>query len=224
MPKNAKYHMALKAYRRGAAFVNEQRFAEAIPELQQAEDLFRELDSRGRPFNRALENGVSGLANTLYLLGISHARSGDLPRAIAAFETSSINARFERTAPFRAFLRDVHQNLIACYEQTLAGTGLDAHASLPPGEPSLDLCCRFPFSLDPKLIPPARLYELAPLRHIRFREFYERARQRDAALRTAGKSAEESAMRSISIGIWSVLAAIWLAYGYVVIRTLIRHD
>ena len=220
MPNTITRELAEKSYRRGAALVEEHRHAEAVAELQRAEDLFRQLDARGHPFNYTRENGISGLANSLSLLGFCLMRVGDLPAAIDALESSMVNKRFERTIPFRSFRKSVEENLLQCYELLLSEKGLEKIVPVTEGEPPIDLAYQFPFSLPKPVIPLARLYELAPGRHPQYRSFYERARRKDAALRRAGNRTDDTTLRKISVGIWSILAAIWLAYGIVVVRTL----
>lgn len=223
MPTTSKRQFAEQAYRNGEALVRERRFTEAIGELRRAEDLFRRLDARGHPFNFTLENGVSGLANTLFLLGHCHREIGDIPAATTYFETSTVNEPFERTFPFRSFLKNVHDHLIACYEGILVRTGQRGINELQNEDPSVDITYRFPFSLDPKIIPAARLYELAPERFPQFRSFYTVAREKDAVLRRAGSRTDDATMRAIALGVWSVLVVIWVAYGVVVVRTLMRN-
>lgn len=213
---------AEKAYRRGAALVQEHRYPEAINELRRTEELFRNLDARGHPFNYALENGVSGLANTLHLLGRCHLQNGDLRAAIDAFETSMVNERFERSRPFRTFRTTVHQDLLLCYESVLSGARSGTTVPDPVDDLVLDVSYRFPFSLPPEYIPIARLYELDPPRYEQFHPFYDRYRQKDASLRRASSRTDDRMLRTISIGVWSILGAIWLAYGIVVARNLLH--
>ncbi len=223
MPTTIKRELAEQAYRSGEALVRERRFTEAISELRRAEDLFRRLDVRGRAFNITLENGVTGLASTLFLLGVCHREIGDIPSAISYFETSTINEPFERTFPFRTFLRHVHDHLIACYEGVLARTAGRMERSVRMENPLVDITYRFPFSLETDVIAAARLYELAPDRFPQFSAFYAVAREKDTVLRRAGSRTDDATMRAIALGVWSVLAAIWIAYGVVVVRTLMRQ-
>lgn len=220
MSATSKRQFAEQAYRNGEALVRERRFTEAISELRRAEELFRRLDARGHPFNFTLENGVSGLANSLFLLGVCHLEIGDIPSATTYFETSTVNEAFERTFPFRSFLKNVHDHLISCYDGTLARSGQRVIDALHRNEPSIDITYRFPFSLEPKSIPAARLYELAPERFPQFRSFYTSAREKDSVLRRAGSRTDDASMRAIALGVWSVLAAIWIAYGLAVVRAL----
>lgn len=212
---------AEQAFRRAAVLAEEGRYAEAVSDLRKAGDIFRRLDATGHPFNVTLENGVSGFANVLLLLGKCHLQKGNLPAAIEAFETSMINARFERVLPYRSFRKTVEEYLADCYERLLAQTSNDA---LPPPDqqPPIDLSYRFPFSLPVERIPFARLYELAPQRFPHYRVFYEQSRSKDFALRRAGRKADDATMRTISIGVWSVLVAIWLVYVIVVVRSLVH--
>jgi tetratricopeptide (TPR) repeat protein len=215
---------ALHLYRNGEALFRQQRYDEAASELRKAGDLYRHHDALGHPFNLIHENGVSGLANTLFLLGICLRASGNIPESIKALEASLVNERFERQARFRSFRSDVERELAACYEQQVRATDSRTAASLQQDELALDLDYRFPFSLDLALVPFARLYELDPANHAGYRDFYERARKKDATLRRAESRTDDSTMRMISVGIWSVLVLVWIAYGLAVVRALLQHN
>lgn len=219
----AKRQVAEQVFLRGAALVQEKRYPEAIVELRRAEDLFRKLDVRGHAFSYTLENGISGLGNTLFQLGICHQMTGNFRNAIIAFETCTINERYERALPRRAFLRAVRDRLAASYEQVLERSGYDATSvPLPPSFP-VDLSFSFPYSLDTAFIPAARLYELDPERYARFKPFYKAAQKEDASLRRTRVKTDDSTMRSISLSVWSILVAIWTIYGVVVVRALMHN-
>lgn len=220
MARDVTWEQAERAYRSGAALVQAHRYADAITELQESEDLFRRVDAEGHAFQRTLETGVSGLASTLFLMGSAYRALGNLTEATRCFETSLINERFERSRSFRAFLNELHPALIGCYEDQLAGFKDGELNSLLAADPSFDSSFRFPFSLEPRLIPIARLYELAPHRYPQARNFYRHAKRRDSAARKGKLRTDEAMMRRISISVWSVLAAVWLAYGFVVLRSL----
>ena len=213
---------AMEAYGKGTSLLQQEKYKEAIPHLSRAVDDFRKHDAEGHPAENVLENGVSALANALFHLGICSERTGDVAGAVTCFETAFINERFEHSFSFRIFSRDLASHLAACYERHLDEPEQnDIDSFLTGGMVSVDSSYRFPFSLDPKMIPYARLYELAPRRHERFKKFYEAAKKRDRILRSTGTKTDDQSMRRISIGVWSVIAAIWVAYGIVVLRTLI---
>lgn len=214
--------LAEESYRNGSILLHQGRYGEAIIELTHAESLFRRYDSEGHARDHALENGISGLASTLYLLGSAHRLNDNIPEAIRCLETSLINERFEKFIPFRPFREMVRADLASCYELRIAGKQPPTLAILREENPTLDLACIFPFSLDPVYISFARLYELAPDRHPRLREFYEQAKQYDAAVRRGVEKTDDASMRKISIGIWSIIAAVWIAYGIIVARALMH--
>ncbi|HWR73231.1 MAG TPA: hypothetical protein VN604_08675, partial [Nitrospirota bacterium] len=188
--------------------------------LQQAADMFRVIDARGHPFNYTLPNGVTGLANTLALEGRCFHRMGDLDRALTFYEMSLINAKFERKKPFKKFLRDLHADMKHCYEHKLNGYSNDARSDLLRQPVQIDPSYCFPFSLEPDRIPLARLYEIDPLRHVHFKDFYEASLKKDKEKRLKDKKSDESMMRTMSISIWAILLAIWSVYIVVFIRAL----
>ena len=155
---------ALSVFRRGEALALIGRHDEAVTELRTACDLYRQLDVRGHPFNIVLENGVTGLANAHFLLGTTLQAAGKYAEAITSLETSLVNERFERQVSFRAFRAGVNRALAACYEQRVGEADSAALAAGLAEDPVVDLSYRFPFSLQPLLIPVARLYELDPER------------------------------------------------------------
>lgn len=214
---------AESVFRRAEALSLIGRHDEAIAELRSACDLYRQLDVRGHPFNIVLENGITGLANAHYLLGTTLHAAGKLTEAISSLETSLVNERFERQVSFRSFRNNVHGALASCYEQRVRETDSRLLAERLSEDPAIDLSYRFPFSLDPPLITVARLYELDPAGHDRYRAFYERARAKDVALRRAESRTDDSSMRMISIGVWSVLVLVWIAYGLTVVRALLHQ-
>ncbi len=212
---------ALRAYRSGVSLLQQDKFRDAIPFLMRAADGFRAYDAEGHPAEYALENGVSALANALYHLAACYERSGNFSQAITCLETVRINERFEHSGPFRAFLHNLAPLLVSCYEQQVAASGLKDVSALVGGRPVRDVTCRFPFSLAPEAIAYARLYELAPQRYHQYRKFYENARDIDSVLRSSGSRTDEMTMRKTSIVVWSVIAAVWIVYGIVVLKTLI---
>ncbi len=213
---------AVEAYRKGVALFQGGKFEEAIPFFSRAADGFRNHSAAGHPAEYVLENGVSALANSLCYLGVCSERTGDVSRAITCFETAYINDRFEKPAAFRMFARDLDSRLVACYERQLEASATNGIASLPKGDPAIDNAYRFPFSLDPKFIPFARLYELSPQRYGHLRTFYETAKRQDAVQRQTGSRTDDQSMRKISLGVWSVIAVIWAIYGIVVVRALMH--
>src|SRR5512142_488099 len=106
---------AMDAYRKGTSLVQQEQYKEAIPFLHLAAESFRRFAAEGHPAEHTLENGVTAMANALYLLGLCHERTGNIVRAITCFETACINERFERSAPFHAFLQDLAPVLASCY-------------------------------------------------------------------------------------------------------------
>ncbi len=220
MPDAETVAAAKQLLKSGEAAAKAQHYEQAIADLAKAENVFRKLDTSGHPLNSVYENGVSTLANTLYLLGFCHQQIGDTSKAVRFFESSLINARFERTIPFRAFRKTIHQRLVECYV-LICGTFDEQPAPrILSDDPVLDTAYRFPFSLPSDDIPAARLYELAPRRFSHLRKWYESVRKKDVAVRRADRRTDDLTMRTISIGIWSVIASIWIIYGIVVIRTL----
>ncbi len=212
---------AMEEYRKGASLMQQERYKEAIPYLIRAVDAFRTYDAEGHPAEHTLENGVSALANALFQLGICAEQTDDISRAVTCFETAYINERFEHFRSFRAFSRNLASHLVACYERQLDATSPHDVGALLTRNSAFDTSYRFPFSLDPQMIPYARLYELAPERYEHFRMFYDQAKRKDAQLRRSGSRTDDQTLRRISIGVWGVIAAIWIAYGIVVLRTLI---
>ncbi len=213
---------AVETYRTGFSLFHQERFKEAIPFFSRAVEAFRKHDAQGHPAEHTLENGVSALANTLTLLGVCSERTGDISRAISCFETAYINEEFEKPTVFRPFARDLASRLVSCYERQVDASAIQRITSLPAGNPAIDSTYRFPFSLEPALIPFARLYELAPQRYGHLRTFYENAKHQDSIQRRAGSRTDDPSMRKISIGVWSVIAVIWIVYGIVVIRMLVH--
>jgi len=211
---------ALEAYRNGISLLQQDKFRDAIPFLMRAADGFRAYDAEGHPAEHALENGVSALANALYLLGVCYEQSGNFSQAITSLETARINERFERSGPFHTFLHNFAPLLISCYEQQIAASGPKDVNAIVGSRPVLDVTCRFPFSLAPEAIAYARLYELAPQRYQQYRHFYESARKIDSVLRSSGSRTDEMTMHKTSIVVWSVIALVWIVYGIVVLRTL----
>lgn len=218
-----KRHMARQLYEAGHALYQEGRYEQALVELRRAEDAFRKIDARGHPFTNPLPNKVSGLANCLALEGMCYQDLGDLTKAIRCFETSLINAAFERKGPFRSFVKTVNEHLAACYEKKLEQMDAGDVDSLIEQDQGLDTSYRFPFSLNPDVIPLARLYELAPQRYQRFKDFYERSRKKYADIIKRNKFSDESIMRKFVVSVWSVLFIVWAVYGIVALNTLINR-
>ena len=69
--------IAQQVFERGSALLQQQKYEQAIIDLQQAEQLFRKIDVKGHPFTIPLANGVSGLANALALSGLCYLKQGD---------------------------------------------------------------------------------------------------------------------------------------------------
>jgi tetratricopeptide (TPR) repeat protein len=223
MQTAGKRQLAHQLYNSGYALLQENRYEQALRDLRRAEDLLRKLDARGHPFNYVLSNGVSGLSNALFLQGRCHQALGDVSRAVACYETSLINAKFERAKPFRAFEKEVLENLAVCYEETARKAGAPPQERLTADTPPVDTSFLFPFSLDPAYIPFARLYEIAPERHAHLRDWYERAKKKDGQFRRIGDTTDESIMRRISITVWGTLVIVWVVYGVIVVKALTHH-
>ncbi len=204
----------------GMTLFQEQRYAEALGPLQQAADMFRFIDARGHPFNYALPNGVTGLANTLALEGRCFQRMGDMDHALMLYETSLINAKFERRKPFKKFMSDLHSDMMSCYEHKLKGYSEETLSALLQQPAQIDPSYCFPFSLAPDRIPLARLYEIDPGRYERFKAFYEASLKKDKETRLKDKKSDESIMRMMSISIWAILLAIGSVYTIAFIRAL----
>ncbi|HUJ16416.1 MAG TPA: tetratricopeptide repeat protein [Nitrospirota bacterium] len=214
--------MAEQWYESGLALFEQERYHEALIEFLRAENVFRELDARGQPFSRPLANGISGLANTLVMSGRCCQKLGNYSQAITHYETSLINAKFEKKKPFHEFLKQLTEDMTYCYERVLDGLSVDERNRLIERDPDLDVSFRFPYSLPPALIPLARLYDLAPQRYSRYAPFYERAQERDASLRRSSRTSDESAMKRMSFYVWGILSAVWIMYALIVIRILVK--
>jgi hypothetical protein len=163
---------------------------------------------------------VSGLANALALEGLCYQKLGDTDRAVIYYETSLINAKFERKKPFLTFLDDLNKNMLTCYERKLQTYTDDSISNLLRRPLRIDISFCFPFSLDQELIPIARLYEIAPARFERFKQFYQSARQKDAEVRMKDRQSDESTMKRLSVYIWVILFAIWSVYIIIFFKAL----
>lgn len=216
--------MAEERFNAGRALFQEGRYNEALIELHRAEDAFRKQDAPGHPFAVNLSNGVSGLANTLFLSGQCCQKLGDHKAALTYYETSLINAKFEKKRAFRAFMRQLSENMIFCYERTVEESGAGKRDLLLSTAPEIDVSFRFPYSLQPDLIPFARLYELAPERYPRYKDYFQRAKEKDAEYRRLSKTSDESTMRKMSIYVWGIIVVIWTIYGLIVVKTLLQTD
>ncbi len=215
--------MAEEFYNAGQALFQKGLYTEALIELKRAEDAFRTWESGGHPFTDHLPNGISGFANTLALSGRCYQSLGDHKTALTYYETSLINAKFEKKKVFRTFMRSIADSLIVCYEEIQKDAGRQDPKKLLDHEPEIDITFRFPFSLPPEVIPFARVYELSPIRYPSLRDYYQRAKQKDAEIRRRSKTADESSMKRISIYVWSILGAIWVLYGIIVFEALVRN-
>lgn len=224
MATSSKIATAQQLYDAGLSLYQENRYPQALAELKKAEDAFRKSDARGHPYTIPLPNGVSGLANTLALEGLCHQKLGDFRSAVRCYETSLINARFEKQKPFRTFHRTLNEHLLLCYEKEAEERSAEALARILAAEPEIDTAYRFPFSLNAEGITLARLYELSPDRHARFKDFYARAKTLDAETRRRSKRSDEASMRKMSFAIWGVLLAIFAVYGVMVAEALIRQN
>ncbi|HAK61286.1 MAG TPA: hypothetical protein DCO77_13060 [Nitrospiraceae bacterium] len=215
-----KRHMARQLYDAGYSLFHEGRYEQALVELRRAEDTFRKIDARGHPFSNPLPNKISGMANTLFLQGSCYQKLGDTENAIRCFESSLINGKFERRKPFRLFEHSVRENLTLSYENKVNSMSDDTIASCIQEAPSIDTSFLFPFSLDPSVIPLARLYELAPVRYNRFRDFYTAAGKKDRQIRRADRHSEDVIMKKMRVAAFGILAVLWLMYGVAVVNVL----
>ncbi len=194
------------------------RYEQSLIELRRAEDAFRKLDSRGHPFNHVLPNGVTGLANTLALSGRCHQRLGNIEKAVICYETSFINAKFERPGPFSAFVRNLREDLLACYADDLRNMDESSIVNITPRGLRIDTSFCFPFSLSKEAFTLARIFELAPDRYPHLRDFVVRAAEQDAAIRLLDKKSDESRIKRANIYIWLVLGSLWAAYCLLVVK------
>ncbi len=222
MSTSLKWRTAEESYHSGYSLYQEKLYEQALTELLKAERAFRTLDARGHPWGHPLENGVSGLANTLALLGGCYQELGQYDQALTCYETSGINKKFERRKPFQAFHKNVQVQLLSCYEHKLSGIDKETLDSLLANPVEIDTSFKFPFSLTGNSLVIARLYELAPARYPHFKEFYFRARTGDAALRReGGGDMEETRMKRATFSIWTIFGILWIIYSMIVIKTLV---
>ncbi len=217
-----KRRAAASLYENGYALFLEKRYMQALAELQRAEDAFRKLDARGHPFTVPLANGVSGLANTLALSGQCWQFLGNYEKAIPLYETSLINSKFEKKRPFQAFMKVLQKNMLFCYQKKLATIDQGTLHQLVTTDPVIDVYYRFPFSLREDTILIARLYELAPDQHEEFKDFYNRARQKDDEIRRNDRTSDERATKRMSLYIWGTLFVITVVYVLVLINTALQ--
>jgi tetratricopeptide (TPR) repeat protein len=212
---------AREAFEKGSALAELGNHEQAIIELQNAEVLFRQIDVKGHPFTIPLANGVSGLANTLVLIGLSHQKLGNYQKAVQCFESSFINSKFEKARHFTKFTEIINKSLLACYDKILSLHLLDRTEDLLESTPEINTAFQFPFSLNKDAIILARLYELSPERYRSYQNFYRRAKEKDSEIRKREKKSDEASMRKLSFLIWSILIIIWAVYGTVVIDALL---
>lgn len=220
MPRTPKWQIADELYDSGHVLFQQGKYEEALEKLRRAEDFFRRIDARGHPFLRPHQNGISGLANTLFLEGRCYELLQEFDRAVTCFETCFIHAKFEKRRPFKAFTLSVQQHLSACYEKLIDRTAPEAMEKVVSNIPSINISYQFPFSLSPDGILIARLYELSPDRHEHFKAFYMNAHARDAELRKQDKRSDEGSLKALSAVVWGVIGALWLFYGIMVARML----
>jgi hypothetical protein len=212
---------AEQSFEAGSALAHEGRYEQALIELRRAEEGFRRLDAPGRPFGCFLENGVSGLANTLALSGRCNLSLGRWDKAAVCFETSFINERFERPSSFPAFVREVEPELVEAYARLLDHADPNSLQTLITGDPIIDTAFRFPYSLDPEALAQARLYELAPGRYHRFRDFHARVRGLDLELRKSERKPDEAGLRKAGLIVALALGALLGLYALVGLKALL---
>ncbi|NTW64981.1 MAG: tetratricopeptide repeat protein [Nitrospirae bacterium] len=214
---------AREAFKKGSALAEQGNHEQAIIELQNAEVLFRQIDVKGHPFTAPLANGVSGLANTLVLIGLSHQKLGNYQKAVQYFESSFINSKFEKAHHFSKFAETINENLLACYDKMLSLRLLNRTEDILESAPEINTAFQFPFSLHQDALILARLYELSPERYRSYQNFYRRAKEKDSEIRKREKKSDEASMRTLSFLIWSILIIIWAVYGTVVIDALVSQ-
>lgn len=220
MSTSTKKRTAKRLFAAAFSLFQECRYEQALIELRRAEDAFRKLDAQGHPFNHLLSNGVSGLANTLALSGRCYQRLGNTEKAIACYEASFINSKFERTKPFAAFASILREDLIAGYAEALENMDERTRLGAIEQDIRIDTSCRFPFSLTKDSVVPARLYELAPKRFPHLRDFAVRAAEKDATLRRSDKRFDESRMQKARVYILLVFGSLWAAYCLLVVKAM----
>ena len=220
MSTSSKKRTADRLFTAAFSLFQECRYEQTLIELRRAEDAFRKLDAQGHPFSHLLPNGVSGLANTLALSGRCYQRLGNTEKAIACYEASFINSKFERTKPFAAFVANLREDLIDCYADALENMDEQTRLGVMGQGIMIDITCRFPFSLTKDSVIPARLYELAPERYPHLRDFTVRAAEQDAALRRSDKKSDESRMQKAHVYVLLVFGSLWAAYCLLVVKTL----
>lgn len=216
--------IAQQFFERGSALLQQQKYEQAIVDLQQAEQLFRKIDVKGHPFTSPLANGVSGLANALALSGLCYLKLGDCRKAAQCYESSLINSKFEKMWPFRTFLKSVNENLLTCCDMLLRSKRPEEVTEMLKSDPAIDAAYEFPFSLSEDAAIVARLFELSPDRYADHRQFYLNAKAKDREIRKREKKSDEASMRKLSFLIWSMLIIIWAMYGVVVIKALINTN
>jgi tetratricopeptide (TPR) repeat protein len=216
--------IAQQVFERGSALLQQQKYEQALVDLQKAEQLFRKIDISGHPFTIPLSNGVSGLANALALSGLCYLKQGDFRKAARCYESSLINSKFEKMWPFRTFVKTINANLVTCYDAMLRSKRPEDLAEMLKCEPDIDTAYEFPFSLSEYAAILARLFELSPDRFADHRQFYLQAKAKDRNIRQREKKSDEASMRKLSFLIWSILIIIWGIYGVVVIKVLINKN
>lgn len=215
---------AREAFENGSALAKQGNYEQAVKELQNAEVLFRQTDVKGHPFTTPLANGVSGLANTLGLIGLSYQKLGNYRKAVQYFESSFINSKFEKARHFSKFAKNINENLLACYDKMLSLHLLDRTADILESAPEINTDFQFPFSLNNDAVILARLYELSPERYRSYQSFYRKAKEKDSETRKREKKPDETSMRKLSLLIWGVLIIIWAIYGTVMIDALLSQE
>jgi len=222
MTTKLKRRMAQQFYDDGLSLFQQGNYEQAVAELRKAEDIFRTLDARGHPFGYSLANGVSGLSNTLALEGRCYLKLGESRQAISYYESSLINAKFEKKRPFHLFQSALRSEVASCYEKELEKSDPEKLRVLKQN-PEIDISFLFPFSLPQDLVPVARLYELVPERYPHIGDFYTTTKKQDSKLRRMDKMSDESAMKKLSFYVWGTLVSIWVAYGLFVLRALAQR-
>jgi tetratricopeptide (TPR) repeat protein len=220
MTTTLKRQAAQRFYDDGAASFRNEKYEQALVELKQAEDAFRELDAAGHPFGYSLANGVSGLANTYALKGRCQQKLGKIKQAVANYESCLINAKFENKRSFHRFWSELSGDLTSCYEMELGKIPTSIEGLIQ--DPEIDIAFLFPYSLPQELISVARLYELVPQRYPQFSAFYASTKKKDLYIRRMDKRSDESTMNKLSVYVWGTLVSIWVTYGWMVLHALFQ--
>jgi len=130
--------LAQKIFERGSALLQQQKYEQALVDLQQAEQLFRKIDVRGHPFTIPLSNGVSGLANALALSGLCYLKQETFARPPNAMNPA-YQFQVRKDVAFQKVLKTVNENLLSCYEALLRSKRPEDLEKLLKSDPEMTL-------------------------------------------------------------------------------------